>query len=179
MFIELQLDPLTGLMTRPALLDTLFRETDRVQRSRQPLSLILLGIDDFEHWKSRLTRPQCDALICAVAERVGRMLRSYDALGRTGECEFLLIVPGCSMQNANLLAERLRAEVFSTPVTAGDDSLRLSACFGIASSEGRSPVVVLQEAESALRCAQKAGPESIRTFAHASHTEDEPVEFLS
>ena len=179
MSIEPQLDSLTGLMTRPALLDTLFRETDRAQRSRQPLSLIQLAVDDFEHWKSRLTRTQCDALIQAVAERISRMLRSYDAFGRVSEHEFLLIVPGCSVQNANLLAERLRVEVFAAPIAAGDDLLRLSACFGIASSEGRSPVVVLQEAESALHGAQKAGPESIRTFARGSHTENEPVEFLS
>lgn len=69
MFYEPQLDPLTGLLTRPALLATLFRETDRVQRSRQPISLALLAIDDFEHWKARLTRLQCDALLQGAVER--------------------------------------------------------------------------------------------------------------
>jgi GGDEF domain-containing protein len=64
-------------------------------------------------------------------------LRSYDTFGRTGEHEFLLILPGCSAINSNLLAERLRAEVFSTPISVDGESLRLSACFGIASSEGR------------------------------------------
>lgn len=179
MFFEPQLDPLTGLLTRPALLATLFRETDRVQRSKQPLSLVLLAIDDFEHWRSRLTRPQCDAVLQAVVERVNRILRSYDTFGRTGEREFLLVLPGCSAVNASLLAERLRAEVFLEPITAGDDRPRLSACFGIASSEGRSPVVVLQEAETALRRAQEAGPESVRTFSSASKAEIEPIEFLS
>jgi len=179
MFFEPQLDPLTGLLTRPALLATLFCETDRVQRSKQPLSLALFAIDDFEHWKSRLTQAQCDSLLQAVVERINRLLRSYDTFGRTGDHEFLLILPGCSALNADLLAERLRAEVFTAPIAAGDDSLRLSACFGIASSEGRSPVVVLQEAESALRCAQIAGPESIRIFTNSSRAEIEPIEFLS
>lgn len=106
-------------------------------------------------------------------------MRSYDTFGRTGEHEFLLILPGCSAINSNLLAERLRAEVFSTPISVDGESLRLSACFGIASSEGRSPVVVLQEAESALCRAQEAGPESIWTFTHALNAEIEPIEFLS
>lgn len=179
MFYEPQLDPLTGLLTRPAVLGTLFRETDRVQRSNQPLSLILFAIDDFEHWKARLTRPQCDTLLRGVVERVSRLLRSYDTFGRDAEHEFVLILPGCSALNANLLAERLRADVFTAPIPAGDDSLRLSACFGIASSDGRSPIVVLQEAESALLQAQKTGPESIRTFTHALQAEIEPAEFLS
>lgn len=145
----------------------------------EPLSLALFAIDDFEHWKARLTRPQCDALLRGVVERVGRLLRSYDTFGRTGDHEFVLILPGCSALNANLLAERLRAEVFTAPIPAGDDLLRLSACFGIGSSDGRSPIVVLQQAESALRQAQKAGPECVRTFTHAANAEIEPVEFLS
>lgn len=50
---------------------------------------------------------------------------------------------------------------------------------GIASSEGRSPVAVLREAELALCRAQEAAPESIRTFTHAFNAEIEPIEFLS
>jgi len=170
-----QLDPLTGLLTRPALLATLFRETDRVQRSKHPLSLALFSIADFKHWTARLTKLQCDALLKSIAERVGRQLRSYDTFGHTGDHEFLLLLPGCSAINSNLLAERLRAEVFSMPVNVDGESLRLSACFGIASSEGRSPMVVLREAELALRRAQEVGPGSIRTFTHAFNAEIEPI----
>jgi diguanylate cyclase (GGDEF)-like protein len=100
MLSQPQLDPLTGLLTRPALLATLFRETDRVQRSKHPLSLAQFSIDDFEHWTARLTKLQCDALLKSVAERVGRLLRSYDTFGRTGDHEFLLILPGCSAINS-------------------------------------------------------------------------------
>jgi len=179
MFYEPQLDPLTGLLTRPALLAALFRETDRVQRSKQPLSLVLLAIDDFAHWTSRLTRPGCDTVLQTVAEQISRLLRSYDTFGRSGDHEFLLILPGCSVVNANLLAERLRSEVFSIPIATEKEGVRLSASFGIASSEGRSPIVVLHEAELALRSAQEAGPESIRTFARNPSPEIEPIEFLS
>lgn len=132
------------------------------------------AIDDFDHWRSHLTKTQWDAVVKSVVERVSRLLRSYDTFGRTGDHEFLLILPGCSAINANLLAERLRAEVFSMPIAVGGESLRLSACFGIVSSEGRSPVVVLREAELALCLAQEAGLESIRTFTHAA--EIEPIE---
>jgi diguanylate cyclase (GGDEF)-like protein len=104
-----------ALPARPVLLDRLFRETDRVQRSREPLSLVLFEIDDIEHWQSRMGRPRRDALLVGVVDRVGRMLRSYDFFGRTGDHQFLLILPGCSTINANLLADRLRSEVPRRP----------------------------------------------------------------
>ena len=101
------------------MLGRLFRETDRVQRMNTALSFILFDIDDFGHWNSRLDTSACDDLLASVAERVGRLLRSYDLLGRVGKDEFLVALPGCSALNAGLLAERMRTEVFAEPFDAG------------------------------------------------------------
>lgn len=159
-----QLDRLTGVYTREALLALLFRETDRVQRMNSSLSIILFDVDDFGHWNSRLGVDACDELLCQVAARTARLLRSYDLLGRPGKDEFLIALPGCGTVNAEMLAERLRLEVFSAPFQINGDAIRLSACFGIASSQGRSPVVVLREAEQALGRARQTGPESSRSW---------------
>jgi diguanylate cyclase (GGDEF)-like protein len=177
--LNAQMDRLTGVYNREAMLAMLFRETDRVQRMNSSLSLLLLDIDDFGHWNSRLGNGACDELLCEVASRMTRLLRSYDILGRPGKDEFLLGLPGCSTVNAAMLAERIRAEIFAIPYRAGSDSIRLSACFGIASSMGRSPVVVLREAEQALLRARTAGPESIHCFGDCPHPSDGPVKFLS
>jgi two-component system, cell cycle response regulator len=174
-----QTDLLTGLYNRPALLSTLFRETDRTQRLRNPLSLVLFAIDDFDHWRSRLGSKASDGLLCTIVERSRRLLRSYDTFGRSGDREFLLILPGCSTVNANLLAERLRMDVFSQPIPAIGESFRLSACFGIAASQGRSPLVVLREAELALHRAQEAGPDSIQCFVDKTDLQMDPIGFLS
>lgn len=174
-----QTDPLTGVYNRSALLSTLFRETDRAQRLRNPLSLVLFEIDDFEHWNSALGAKACDSLLRAIVERSSRLLRSYDTFGRSGDHEFQLILPGCSTVNANLLAERLRVDVFSEPIPSLGESLRLSACFGIASSQGRSPLVVVREAELALHRAQEFGPESIQCFVHRPDLEMDSIGFLS
>ena len=136
--LNAQLDRLTGLYNREAILAMLFRETDRVQRMNGSLCLILLDIDDFGHWNSRLGADVCDDLLCQVAGRIARLLRSYDLLGRPGMDELLLVLPGCSNLNTLMLAERLRQEVFSVPFRTGGESIRLSACFGLASSQGRS-----------------------------------------
>jgi two-component system, cell cycle response regulator len=157
-------DPLTGAYNRGAMLAMLFRETDRVQRMKSSLSMILFDVDDFGYWNSRLGAAACDDLLCQIAGRAARLLRSYDLLGRVGKDEFLVAMPGGSAESAMMLAERLRLEVFSLPFEVRGESVRLSACFGMSSSNGRSPLVVLREAEQALQLARTTGPEAIQFF---------------
>lgn len=177
--LHTQTDRLTGVYNRETLLTMLFRETDRVQRLKSSLCLILFDVDDFGHWNERLGVEACDELLCKVVERTNRILRSYDVLGRPGKDEFLLLLPGCTTVNAVMLAERLRLDVFSTPFRAGGESIRLSACFGVATSMGRSPVVVLREAEQALQWAKESGPESIEYFGDSERPAHAPVTYLS
>jgi len=65
--LNAQFDRLTGVYNRETILAMLFRETDRVQRMNSALSLLLLDIDDFGHWNSRLGNDACDELLCQVA----------------------------------------------------------------------------------------------------------------
>lgn len=174
-----QLDHLTGVYNRETLLAMLFRETDRVQRSSSSMCLVLFDIDDFGHWNSRLGVDACDELLCQVATRTAALLRSYDLLGRPGMDEFVVALPSCSPTSAMALAERLRVDVFSAAFHVTGESIRLSACFGIAVSRGRSPVVVLREAEKALEWAKAAGPESIQCFGTPPLPTPLPVTFLS
>jgi diguanylate cyclase (GGDEF)-like protein len=127
----------------------------------------------------RLGSDACDELLCMVVARTTRLLRSYDILGRPGMDEFLVVLPGCSAVSAAMLAERLRLDVFCSPFRVAGESVRLSACFGIASSLGRSPVVVLREAEQALLWAKAAGPETIQCFEGCDRPTPAPVTFLS
>ena len=177
--LNAQIDRLTGVYNRETMLALLFRETDRVQRMKSSLCVILFDIDDFGHWNSRLGTEACDELLCQVATRATRLLRSYDMLGRPGKDEFLMALPGCSTTNAVLMAERLRVDVFSAPYRIGGDAIRLSACFGVTSSLGRSPVVVLREAEQALLVAKAMGPESIQCSGDFPEPTAAPVAFLS
>lgn len=176
---DAQRDRLTGAYNREAMLAMIFRETDRAQRMHTPLSLLLFDVDDFGHWNSRLGIDACDEMLCQMVRRTTRLLRSYDLLGRVGKDEFLITLPGCPVIHAATLAERLRLEVFSSPFRMGTEAVRFSACFGIAQSQGRSPVIVLREAEQALAWAKETGPESIQTFDGPPRPTPAPVTFLS
>ena len=160
-----QCDPLTGALNRDTLLTTLFRETDRIQRQQGSLSLIGIDLDGLHRFNDEHGREAGDQLLRETARRVSRLLRTYDAFGRIGNDEFLLILPGCSTVNAVMLAERLRNEVFGEPfwvrraanrslnptATKGEVvQIHLSASYAIALSHGRSPVVVIREVEQLL-----------------------------
>jgi two-component system cell cycle response regulator len=176
---ESQVDSLTEIYNRTSMLSLLFRETDRVQRMNTSMCLVLFDIDDFGHWNARLGIEACDELLVQIVGRTKRLLRTYDILGRMGNDEFLLALPGCSEENAVMMAERIRRDVFSEPFHVAGSAIRLSACFGIASSLGRSPVVVLREVEQVLNQAQGEGAESIRCSADCPEAQPGPVAFLS
>ena len=178
---EMRQDGITGAFDRESMLTLLFRETDRVQRLHGTLCLVIFAIDDFDRLITELGQNVCDRLLKEVTERTGRLLRSYDMLGRTAPNEFLLALPGCSMVHAEMMAERLRMEVFSEPFAARDlreggtaeiNSMRLTACFGVTASRGRSPLVVLREAEQTLVLSRDLGPGTIRCVSQALFSMD-------
>lgn len=162
-------DSLTGLWNRESLLNLLFPETDRVQRMRTPLSLLLLDLDHFSRINSEFGYETGDKILQELANRFRRFLRSYDLIGRCGEDEFLIALPGCTPDQASIMALRLKQTVLQKPFSAdGSDMITLSASIGIAQSKGRSPLVVLREVERALRDAKASGRNAIREYSVVS-----------
>ncbi len=155
-------DGLTGLWNREALLSLIFQETDRVQRMKTPLSLMLLDLDNFSRVNHDFGYETGDRMLMELANRFRRQLRSYDLIGRAGEDEFLLALPGCTLENATLLAGRIREAILSRPFPVDQESTTLTASIGVAASRGRSPLVVLREAERALAEAKLAGKDCVR-----------------
>jgi len=158
-------DSAVGIHSHEAILSLLFRETDRVQRLNSPLSVVLFGLDGREAPEDEPGAGTAKALFHAVAERTARVLRSYDAVGCTSGGRFLLVLPGCTMADARAMAERLKMIIFSAPFKAAGGAILLSASFGVAASLGRSPVVVLREAEQALEWARSVGAATIECFS--------------
>jgi diguanylate cyclase (GGDEF)-like protein len=155
-------DGLTGLWNREALISLIFQETDRVQRMKTPLSLMLFDLDDFSRVNQEYGYETGDRLLIELANRFRRHQRSYDLIGRCGEDEFLLALPGCDLKSATQLADRIRASILARPFALDRDATTLTASFGLAISRGRSPLVVLREAERALAEAKLAGKNCVR-----------------
>jgi len=162
-------DSLTGLLNREAMMRLLFQETDRVQRMRTPLTLMLIDLDRFSEINIEFGYGTGDAVLREFAHRLRRYLRSYDILGRCGEDEFLVGLPGCMADQAIIMAERLQNTVLEKPYHIHRDVLSVTSSIGLATSRGRSPLIVLREAERALGNAKLAGRNCVRSFG-------EPIE---
>lgn len=157
-------DQLTGLWNRESLLSMLFPETDRVQRLGTPLALLLMDLDHFGRVNDEYGHETGDKILQELASRLRRSLRSYDLVGRCGDDEFLIALPGCTMTQAKTLAERIRATLLHRPFDAGRDAITLTASMGLAQSRGRSPLVALREAERALAAAKVEGRNCDREY---------------
>ncbi|QNG37242.1 EAL domain-containing protein [Geodermatophilaceae bacterium NBWT11] len=148
-------DPVTGLPTRPELvqrLATLLRD-----RPCRPTALVKIGVSGLGE------RPHPAALVELTA-RFARLLRGDDWLVRSGTGEFSVLVAG-SVTDAEAVAHRLTGSVDPDTPLGG---LRLSAAAGIATLEDDADAGdVLRRAGTALTSARAAGPGRVRRHSVA------------
>jgi len=129
-------DSLTELLNRGEILEMLPRELERARRERNPVSVILADIDHFKQVNDTLGHLFGDRALQEVARRLRSALRVYDGIGRYGGEEFLLILPGCDLNDAVVRANELRKLVAATPVAALDMGKVIQVSMGVAVSGG-------------------------------------------
>jgi len=106
-------DSLTQILNHGAILDTLLSQINRAHRENQPLSLILADLDGFKKVNDTYGHVVGDQVLIEVARRMRNCLRSYDAIGRYGGEEFLVVLPNSDDAQAVQLAQRIRIAVAS------------------------------------------------------------------
>jgi len=151
-------DALTGVRNRRAIRDVLRKELARCRREGNTLGVILADVDHFKKINDHYGHASGDAVLVAVVQRIAATLRPYDLLGRYGGEEFLIIAPGCDLDLAQKLAERVRVAVGSEPIDLGDDyataSLSLGVTLGTAESD---PEFLVAQADTAMYQAKRKG----------------------
>lgn len=125
-------DALTGVWNRAEALGLLEREIARSHRDGSNVSIIMVDLDHFKHVNDEYGHLAGDAALREVSRRLVGAIRPYDAIGRFGGEEFVVVLSGCSAVNAERLAERLRAVVADEAVHVGEASLPLTISAGVA-----------------------------------------------
>lgn len=150
-------DSLTGTYTRGAFFALLEQEMRRAARSRQPLSLLMIDLDNFKAINDEYGHPAGDRVILDFVRRTQQMLRSHDSLGRYGGEEFGVILPDTSRDEAYAVANRIRAE-FGRPPADGLPAYTVSAGLTCALENTVERVdAMLGRADQALYQAKKSG----------------------
>lgn len=165
-------DPLTHIHNRRSILMRLKEEMARAPRQGLPLSIGTLDIDHFKAVNDSYGHAAGDLVLQTVAERALKALRAYDALGRIGGEEFLVVMPGVGPRDAEIVLERLRRTVRATPVKVQSKDLQVTVSIGGAVSEGESMDELLNRADEALYRAKGSGRDRVVMAASLPATEE-------
>jgi diguanylate cyclase (GGDEF)-like protein len=149
-------DPLTLLVNRRGLEESIAHERDRAERTGEPLSVVALDLDHFKRVNDTWGHAVGDRLLSAVGEALRAGVRPYDVAARVGGEEFLLVLPATHRERAADVAERLRARVAQLAVEGFPERVTSSA--GVAEhARGETTDALLARADAALYEAKRLG----------------------
>ncbi len=153
-------DALTGLWNHAAILDLLQRELARAHRQAAPLGVLMADLDHFKRINDAHGHLAGDEVLRQAASRLTAAVRVYDAVGRYGGEEFLIVMPGCDSATTRDRAEHLRAAVGNHPVKIAKGAIPATLSIGAVSTSewrGADAEVLLRAADEALYRAKAAG----------------------
>ncbi|PLX81840.1 MAG: diguanylate cyclase response regulator, partial [Desulfuromonas sp.] len=146
------IDPLTEIANRRALMRALESESQRSERRGHPLSLLMVDIDHFKKINDRFGHQQGDLVLKAVAGAINDGLRDYDLAARFGGEEFTLMLPETDLARAAQVAERVRAKIAGLRLGGRLGSLQVTVSLGVASR----PSPDIQNVDDLIRIADDA-----------------------
>jgi two-component system, cell cycle response regulator len=152
-------DELTGVLTRAGFRGILRHILAHAARHGGPASVIFADIDNLKRVNDAHGHHIGDVVLREVAKRVTWRLRAYDAVGRFGGDEFLIVLPGCAGTDAVQVAERLRSDMAAEPISSPAGLISVTVSFGVTMTEnGACPVdALIATADEALYHAKQGG----------------------
>ncbi|MBZ0157785.1 MAG: diguanylate cyclase [Alphaproteobacteria bacterium] len=159
--IAATVDRLTGALNRQTFEDALGKETERAKRYGSPLSLLMFDIDRFKGINDTYGHQTGDSVLRTVSSLVRENIRSVDFFGRWGGEEFMVLLPETSLEDAVIVAEKLRKLLENhsfSPVP------RVTASFGVAQCHEQEAFDSLtKRTDTALYRAKNRGRNRVET----------------
>jgi diguanylate cyclase (GGDEF)-like protein len=149
------LDPLTGLLNRKALMDRFAEIEEQAAVTGGWVSLIACDLDHFKAINDEHGHERGDAVLRDAADVIRHTLRSFELVYRMGGEEFLIVLPGATLEDAQPLAERARVAMED----ARPGGLPITVSMGVAAGEGADVVfeALFRRTDEALYRAKREG----------------------
>lgn len=119
-------DGLTKLYNHKFVTETLEKSIYHAVENHEELSLMMIDIDNFKRINDQYGHQKGDEVLIALAEVMTNNLRNDDTIGRYGGEEFLIIMPGVNIEEACLIAERLRKKTEEIAIKDVNDKITIS-----------------------------------------------------
>jgi len=168
-------DHLTGLANRRAFFEAAELELHRWQRQPRPLALVAFDADHFKQINDRHGHAAGDAVLRHLAAGLGATFRNLDLVARSGGEEFLVLLPGTTLDGAVAAARRLCQTMADRAVQVDGLPIRCTLSAGVAAMDGDvdSLAMLMQRADLALYQAKALGRNRVECWQpglqHAAH----------
>lgn len=158
-------DTLTGIFSRRAILERLDEELKRAVRQNSPLAVAMLDLDHFKLINDTYGHQAGDEVLKECAERIRRIMRPYDSLGRYGGEEFLILAPSYPLDANTGLFDRIRSSISDHPIIYQQQTIRVTASLGVTVSDHHDdPEGLIKAADAALYRAKEKGRNCVEIF---------------
>ena len=153
-------DPLTGLLNRRYLEESLPRELGLARREEQALAVLMIDVDHFKRFNDTYGHDTGDQALRIVGGLFASQFRGSDIACRFGGEEFCIVLPGAGRNEAVARAEQLCARVRELSVMHHGNvvgTLTISVGIAVSPEHGDSMEVLLEAADAALYQAKRGG----------------------
>jgi len=166
-----RLDPLTKLFNRRVFEESITLEHERSVRCKHIYAVIMLDIDHFKLFNDTQGHQAGDECLRRVARCINDSVRGMDVVGRYGGEEFIVLAPETPLEGAEVLAERIRAEVHAlkVPHRASITAEMVTVSVGVAQGSAERWEEVIKNADDALYAAKRAGRNRVCVYEAESH----------
>lgn len=158
-------DSLTGLLNRRRFFELAEAEYAKAESGAEPLSIIMLDVDDFKHFNDRHGHKVGDAVLTLVAQTCKSSLRADDILGRLGGEEFVVALPNTRLEDALEVASRLRSAI--QEVALSERSVHaITVSVGVTEYDYtcKSLDVLLERADQAMYTSKNSGRNQVSAW---------------
>ena len=154
-------DALTGLHNRRYMAGQLQALVNRAVHGGSSVAVLLMDIDHFKSVNDSFGHDAGDEVLTEFAVRLATNVRAVDLPCRMGGEEFVVVMPGASLDDAQRVAERIRRDVASAPfrIMGGRESLSITISIGVAATtgDGDTPDLLLKRADEGVYEAKAGG----------------------
>lgn len=163
---ESMIDPMFGTWNRSAIIRSLEIEVLRCKAAGKPMSLAMVSIDNYAELKNEFGLHAAESILVKMVSRVRSCIRPFDALGRYGSEEFMVVLPGASNVVIQAVTERIRNTVLAHSEIINGQEVAVSVCVGTVSTDlfqDAPSEILMNLVEQELHKAKKSGNNS---FSH-------------
>ncbi len=156
-------DPLTNTKNRTAFNDMIDREYKLANRNNNHLSLIFIDIDYFKSINDTYGHECGDIALSFIASWIKESVRGSDIVFRYGGEEFVVLLSETDLDEAAIIAERIRASIENHTLAYDMKTLNLTASLGVSSLKGNDSIdTFINRADNAMYQVKMNGRNQVR-----------------